>query len=96
MTRPLLLALLLALAACTERPFVDAYPSQLALMPPESISFAVCHADGADPAEIARLAQEVCEDRKLVAQPVGALRWQCRMTAPHRALYRCQPPQAKP
>lgn len=86
----LLIAAALSLSACSERPFVDAYPAELSRMLPAEIEFDVCYPGGADPAEIQRLADETCADRQMRAEAVHHNRWQCRMTAPHSTRFRCR------
>lgn len=86
---PALLALL-ALSACAERPFVNAYPADLAKLAAADLAFDVCYPAGADPAEIRAVAEEVCADRGLTAQALVSNRWQCRVTAPHTTRFACR------
>jgi hypothetical protein len=88
---PLLLAGLLA--GCAESPFVDTPVSQSVEKPAdtamESGTVAVCHKDSTPWAEIELLARESCAKYGFEATLQNRRRWDCRMTAPHRATFSC-------
>lgn len=83
------------LAACAEAPFVDTREFDLVAKPDDNMrrtgQFFVCFA-GDDQAEAERVASQRCASYGFQTTLVTTTRYQCRVTAPHRASFRCYHP----
>lgn len=101
--RPLRLAtslLLAALAAgCSSEPFIDREFTEVQVQKPKVAgadgTVVVCYPGGTPRQQLDELAKEACAGWGLQALFVREYRWQCRLTAPHRATYSCIDPNMK-
>lgn len=84
------------LGACNEGPFVEAPIESTVSKPVDTIlktgTLAVCYADDAQFTEAEQLARDTCAAYGLQATLVNNTRYQCRLTTPHRATFRCTHP----
>ena len=98
MRRVAVLALLAAIGGCAEAPFVD--QSALITLQKQDLLhtsgvFNICFNDG-DADKVGQLARETCANYGLV--PVGgvaAMRYQCKITAPHLRAFQCVDPRMR-
>lgn len=83
------------LSACAEAPFVATKPTDILAKPDDGMrrtgQFSVCFA-GDDQAEAERVARQRCASHGFQTMFVTVTRYQCRVTAPHQATFRCYHP----
>lgn len=94
-----ILAVAASLAACSEGPFIDQGIQVTVDKPTNTIPLtgqvAVCYGGDTPFTEVEALAAEACAAYGLQPQLRQNLRFQCRITAPHRAAFRCIHPDMR-
>lgn len=92
-----LLLATLAVTGCAEQPFVEREISTALDKPVNTVTqngqVRVCYADTAPWAEVEAAAAEACADYGYLATFNYTQRYQCRITAPHQALFTCYHPE---
>ena len=98
MRRFAVLALLAALGACAEAPFLDRGPlitlQKQGDLPHRMGGFTICYNDG-DIDKVRQLARETCAQYGLVPLLGLATRDQCRLTAPQSQAFQCGDPKMR-
>jgi len=93
----LLLLATLAVTGCAEAPFAEREISTTLDKPSTQVltsgSVKVCYSDTAPWTEIEAAAADACGDYGYLASFSYTQRYQCRMTAPHQALFSCYHPE---
>ena len=89
-----------SVAACSGAPFVDrnymtVTVSKEKLPGARTGEIKVCYNSDTTPAAMDALANEACDVFGLKAVLVNINRWQCRLTVPHLASYRCVDPNRR-
>lgn len=83
----------LLLAGCAEGPFVDLPVAQSVEKPEDPVKksgqIGICYNASTPWGEIEVLAAETCGKHGYQAKLLRSERWQCRATAPHRAVFNC-------
>lgn len=92
-----LLLATLAVAGCAEEPFaqreISIYPDKPINTVTTNGQVTVCHADSAPWAEVEAVAADACGAYGYLASHRYTQRYQCRITAPHQALFTCYHPE---
>lgn len=90
----MVLALSGLVSACAGDPWVDSRREAGQVDPVGKSTTdrpAICFAPSATTAEeVAAMAQQVCDRTGRRAVYLRTLRWQCRLTTPHRAIFACR------
>ena len=98
MRRFAVLALLVALGACAEAPFLDRGPritlQKQGDLPHRFGAFTICYNDG-DLDQVRQLARETCAQYGLIPLVGLATRDQCRLTAPQAQEFQCADPKMR-